>query len=133
MQSTALVQNWHFPSKDGNALNVSWERYNSFHAAPQVNFTASERTNPLPLIVLHRSPSRAKSSSVLVSCKLQDTACMHFLAWGCDHASDQNDFCPEQGLRPTPSGSTMSSRAGPQGCPAQTPSLLSKPARLTAW
>ena len=43
MQSPALVQNWQFPSKDGNSLNVSWERYDSYHAAPQVNFTARER------------------------------------------------------------------------------------------
>jgi hypothetical protein len=38
---TNLVQTWHFPSKDGNTLNVTWERYNLYHAAPAVNFTAS--------------------------------------------------------------------------------------------
>lgn len=42
VQMTNLVQTWHFPSKDGNVLNVSWERYNDYHAAPTVNFTASK-------------------------------------------------------------------------------------------
>jgi hypothetical protein len=40
VHSPGLVQNWQFPSKDGNSLNVSWERYDSYHAAPEVNFTA---------------------------------------------------------------------------------------------
>ena len=43
VHTTALVQNWQFPSQDGNSLNVSWERYDSYHAAPQINFTASKR------------------------------------------------------------------------------------------
>ena len=60
VHSNALVQNWQFPSKDGNSLNVSWERYDAYHAAPQVNFTASMLTPSVlstslvfwPLIVL---------------------------------------------------------------------------------
>ncbi|CAL5225282.1 g8079 [Coccomyxa viridis] len=44
VHSNALVQNWQFPSKDGNSLNVSWERYDAYHAAPQVNFTARAAT-----------------------------------------------------------------------------------------
>ena len=48
VQSTALVQNWQFPSKDGNSMNVSWERYDAYHAAPQVNFTASKLAPAVP-------------------------------------------------------------------------------------
>ena len=44
VRTNDLVQNWHYPSTDGNSLNVSWERYNDYHAAPQVNFTASKPT-----------------------------------------------------------------------------------------
>ncbi|CAL8467174.1 g6710 [Coccomyxa elongata] len=44
VQMTSLVQSWHFPSQDGNVLNVSWERYNNYHAAPSVNFTAKAAT-----------------------------------------------------------------------------------------
>ena len=43
VHSPGLVQNWQFPSQDGNSLNVSWERLDGYHAAPQINFTASKR------------------------------------------------------------------------------------------
>ena len=51
VRTNDLVQNWHYPSADGNSLNVSWERYNDYHAAPQVNFTASK-----PALLGHACP-----------------------------------------------------------------------------
>lgn len=53
VQMTNLVQNWHFPSSDGNVLNVSWERYNNYHAAPSINFTASKSLRAPASICLH--------------------------------------------------------------------------------
>ncbi|CAK0735989.1 hypothetical protein CVIRNUC_000673 [Coccomyxa viridis] len=44
VHSPGLVQNWQFPSQDGNSLNASWERLDGYHAAPQINFTARAAT-----------------------------------------------------------------------------------------
>ena len=64
VHSNALVQNWQFPSKDGNSLNVSWERYDAYHAAPQVNFTASTP------FTQHQS-SKAVLDDCVPSCTIQ--------------------------------------------------------------
>ena len=55
VQTTSLVQTWRFPSKDGNAMTVAWQRYDSTRGAPSVNFTASVPLPPEVWLCCHMS------------------------------------------------------------------------------